>query len=371
MTKRFDDLDTAEDLDDVFGPVKQIEAGPGLSLVRDDDEEPILPSETPKQLARQQTVAAVQRVHEDASKFPRFPVLSLDRLAGSLAPGELWVIGGRPGNGKSLFVHNLLAWLIDQQVPAVILGTEQEPYELRIKQACVHAGVKPRLILKPEKSEIGTTAYELAQKDVQKSLWWLEAEPQCRYVAWANDEYIDRSSLIRWTQWGREMIGARVVIVDHLHHMRHSGGRSAWEELSETVHLAKDLAKGEGITVIAISQLRRATEAIQVYTPPALEDFAGAAAIERTANVALGLWRPLRTDLPIEDLRKLQQQAKLGHAADDRVYQPDVMAVRLLKDRLGDAPGRQTMVSVRAQRLEEIPERDQFVTAFGTAGPRP
>lgn len=342
--------------------------GPGLELVRQDDLDPD-PIDFDA-LAVDRRERAYARSLEDAAAFPRLGLRELHQLAGAFAPGELWVVGGRQGNGKSLFIHNLVMWLLQQRIPTVVLGTEQSDETLAIKQACVMARVPARTILKPDPEESGTTEWNARWIEMSRELDKLHGE-FAHLVTWATDEYIDRASLTRWTQCGIDGLGARVVIVDHLHHMRHGVGKNDVGELTETVHHAKSLAKKYQITVVCAAQIKRTQgEAIKAYTPPSAEDFAGASAIERTADVLLGLWRPLRTDLPVEELKELRAKAKMGHAAEDRVYQPNVMGVRLLKDRLGDAPGAQCMLAVDKGQLKAIPEKDRYVTDRQTPGPR-
>jgi KaiC/GvpD/RAD55 family RecA-like ATPase len=349
---------------------RRIDVGPGLELIRAEELD-VHPNPIDfDALAADRQMRAHARSLEDSSRFPRMPLPELHALAGALAPGELWMVGGRQGNGKSLFIHNFVWWLIEQEIPCVVLGTEQSDDTLAIKQACVMAGVPARTILKPDPSEQATTEWKLRHEAIAAELDRLHGE-YAHLVTWATDEFIDRGSLTRWTQCAMDEGRARVVIVDHLHHMQHGEGRNDVHELTQTVHLAKSLAKRYGITVVCAAQIKRTQgDTVKAYTPPAAEDFAGASAIERTADVMFGLWRPLRNDLPVDELRALQQKAKLGHAPEDRVYQPNVMGVRLVKDRLGDAPGAQCMLEVNKGRLRTIPEKDRYVTSFNANGPR-
>lgn len=72
--------------------------------------------------------------------------------------------------------------------------------------------------------------------------------------------------------------------------------------------------------------------------------------------VGLGLWRPLRTDLPITELREIIKRSKQGSKSQDQIYQPDTMGVRLLKDRLGSVPGKQALLHVgKGGRLSDDP----------------
>ena len=359
--------ETDDELDELFGPGDSARkaAGPGLELVRSAEDE--LPDRD--ELASQQFVAAVYRVHENTSQYPRFPLPSLHDLAGLVAPDELWVLAARQGNGKSLFCQNLTQWLIEQDVPTLYMGTEQDAEVLRIKQACVKMGVRQKLILKPTPEDKATTEYTLAAEAVQEGLKWLDSADVRRLLVYANSRYIDRATLAKWSRGGVKKYGVKCIIVDHIHHMKHGQGYNAVSELTESVHLAKDLACEMHVSMLVASQVKRPSgDAIKRYTPPDAEDLGGSSALERTADVALGIWRPLRTDLPVEELRKLQQGAKLGSQSEDRLYQEHAMGVRVLKDRLGDAPGKQCFLRVEKSRVLEIPERDRYTTRPGQPG---
>lgn len=363
-------LDTDDALDDVFGKVDRVqrtEAGPGLPPSRvtpdewgeasDEARAEQYADELPDGdvMAAAQTMAALHRLHEDTSSFPRFPLASLERLAGAHAPDEMWVVQARQSNGKSLFLQNWAHWLIEQGVPTLYMGTEQDAHVLRIKQACVKAGVNPRLVLKPRDEEKATTHWQAAWADVQEAARWLELDPKASQLYFANTRYISREILAKWVAGGVRKYGIKYVIVDHLHHMDHGPGKSPVEELTATVHLAKDLACRFHLGIMCASQVKRTGgDALKQFTPPDAEDAAGSSAIERTADVVLSLWRPLRTDLADDDLRDMRKAAQRGASGEDKVYMPGVMGVRLVKDRLGDAPGAQCMLRVDRGRIGEL-----------------
>lgn len=320
---------------------------PRLQVVRDE-----LPdSET---LAIGQSQGATDILHEDKSRYPRFTRLrGLHGLAGSMAPGEVWMAGARVGNGKSLFAQNVMDDFIGQQLPTLYVGTEQDPEVLRIKHACIRAGVSARLMLKPDEHEIHSTAYEGARDAVQRELQWLRQEAH-HLALFANCEYVNQTELRRWIVGGVEKYDIRCVIVDHIDQVAHGSGQNSVHELTATLQMIHGLMREHEMAALILSQLKRTIDPIRRYTPPEEQDFAGASGKERIASVMFGLWRPLRTDLGIKELRVLLADVKHGFKAEDRVYQPATMGVRLLKDRLGDVPGKQIMLYVgKGGRLDD------------------
>lgn len=317
-------------------------------------------------LAARQTKRAAERLAEDTEFYPRFSRLqSCHELAGSMAPGELWLFGARQGNGKSLFLQNLFDDLVgEQKIPTLYIGLEQEPHELRIKHACLRAGVPARLMLKPDKETKATREYRDAREQVDIELRWLDSPEVREFAFYCPTPYVNRVELARWTTGAVRKYGVQCVIVDHIDHMDHAGQGvrlDAVTELTETVKLSKSLAQRHEIPMLVASQIKRPGDRIEAHAPPQAEDFAGASAKERIANVILTLWRPLMTGKSPEELRALVQKAKLGLAGGDEIFQPGVMGVRVAKDRLGDAPGKQTMIRVERGRLY-----DRYARSLGS-----
>jgi hypothetical protein len=291
--------------------------------------------------------AGLELLQEDKSGYPRFRRLAgVHSLTGSLAPGEVWFIGARVGSGKSLFCQNLMDDLVQHGVRTLYVGTEQDAHVLRLKHACLRAGVSPRKILKPEDYETGTTAYASAVEAVGQEMEWLSSETICRVAMFANTEYVDRYELNAWIRGGMRKYRLQCVIVDHIDQVDHGDGRNPTSEATATVQLLHDLAREFQIPIVVASQLKRQADPLKRFAPPDEEDFAGTSGKERIASVMLGLWRPFRTDLNAKELRELLRTSKTGVSPENRVYQPDTMGVRLLKDRLGSAPGKQVMLYV-------------------------
>ncbi len=344
-------------------------SGRYISLMAEHTHEPEYGDDLPDAglLAIDQYNAGLDLLDEDKSAYPRFRRLSLvDAMTGSMAPAEIWMIGAKVGSGKSLFCQNLMDDLVEQGVPTLYIGTEQDAHVLKLKQACIRAGVYPRLMLKPRADEIGTTMYRMAEDAVKAEMAWLMSQPISRLALFANTDYVNRAELNEWIRGGVRKYGLRCVIVDHIDQVQHGPGMNPVSEITATVQLLHDLAREYQIPIIVASQLKRHSDPFKRYAPPDEEDFAGASGKERVASVLLGLWRPLRTDLEIKELRAMRDNAKQGSGAEDKLYMPNTMGVRLLKDRLGTAPGSQTMVHVeRGGRLSDDPIATHGITPRG------
>lgn len=303
---------------------------------------------TPEELALDQDEEARQSLYDDKSAYPRFLVPSLDELTGPFAPGEVVVIGAREGQGKSVFCLNLFDDMVRQQVPALYIGTEQAPKILKQKHACFCLGENPRALFKPTLAEIASGSHAELVARIDEGLRWF-LEPAVRRTAiYANTPHIDRATISQWVGGGVRKYGIRVAIIDHVDHVNHGEGRNPVHELTQTIRLALKLAKELDITVVMASQLKRSNDQITRYSPPDASDLAGASEKERSASLILGLWRPLRDDMSIDDVRKMIAAAKSGRGEEDQIYKPRAMGVKILKDRLGDAPGKRVELQLIA-----------------------
>lgn len=320
-------------------------------------------------LADSQHEAAVARLHEDKSEYPRFHHLeSVYDLTGSFAPEEVIMAGAEVQNGKSLFFQNLFDDLTDHQTATLYIGTEQSAEVLKIKHACIRGGIRQKLILKPTPEEIATGDYDRANEIVQEHLDWINS-PEMRSLAfYANTDYVNRAELKKWISGGVTKYGIQTAIVDHIDQIQHGEGQNSPHELAETVQLLHELARLHQMPVIVASQLKRRLDPIRKHSPPELDDFAGSSSKERISSIMLGLWRPLRTDLSLEELRDLKKNASAGATGQDKIYQESTMGVRLLKDRLGSVPGKQVMLHVgKGGKLSDDPSLTHGIRTGGFA----
>lgn len=311
----------------------------------------------PDVLSHEQHSDALDRLHEDKSGYARFQRLeTVHAMTGSFAPEEVVIIAADTEDGKSLLCQNLFDDLTDKQEKSTLyIGTEQSSPILKIKHACIRAGVRTKLMLKPETEDIGTPAYKLAVEAVEHELNFINTE--LRGVAfYATTEYVNRLELTKWISGGVKRYGIETVIIDHIDQMDHGDGRNAPQELTATVQHIHKLAREHQMPIIVASQIKRDRDPIRRHSPPDKHDLAGAAGKERIMAIGLGLWRPLRTDLSLEELRELKKSAARGSVGQDKIYQLNTMGVRLLKDRLGDVPGKQCFLHVgKGGKLSDDP----------------
>lgn len=307
------------------------------------------------EMADRQTTEAVYRLHFDRSRYLPFPWASVESIAGVMAPGELWTVAARTGNGKTTFLLDFFDRTVTgpHARPVLFVGLEQSPHELRIKWACLRVGVAPKLVLAPSDADVRSPAYTEAmgkvQEDlkVQSTLW--------KSAHFAATRRVNKHRLTQWTEWAADH-GCVAVIVDHVDRMEHGDGKNSFHEMSETIVLAKELAVKHELVMILASQVGRPNgDPLQRFTPPALHELRGAGTKEEESNAVLCVYRPLKPDVTEQDMKRVRQ----GLMQETQIYQPGTMAVRVLKHRLDGATlGRQCELLLDRGRLTERPIRD-------------
>lgn len=337
--------ETEKDFDEIM-PVPFQKSKPRLVT----DTGPSMP--TPGELNSGQVEEAVDRVDEDTSLYPRFPWAELDEVAGLMCPEDMWLIPGRTGNGKSLFCLNLFDRLVEAGRRVLYVGLEQSPKTLRIKWACMRAGVPPKQILAPRPEDKDSPAYQAARSLVKAELQWQKSEEVRRLAHFSTTRFVDRDGLIAWTDWAMQR-GCEIVIVDHIDRMQHGNSGNSFEDLSETVRLTKELAVHYRIVMLVASQVGRPKESLQRFMPPMLSEMRGAGTKEEEADAVLAVYRPLKKGTTEKQMTMVRQ----GLLEEHEIYEASKMAVRVLKHRLDGAQLGTAIMDVEKGRLISRPLR--------------
>jgi archaellum biogenesis ATPase FlaH len=274
----------------------------------------------------------------------------VDRLCGGIVAGWLYVVGARTSNGKTTLLLNLLSRLREDRVPTLYFGTEMAAEDLVKKWAALRLGLDELRVFENRLSEDERDALE------REIVYLLDAEE----VTFSTVTRLDLKRLaseIAWAFDARHGCAPRVIILDHLH--RISQDREELEQLTQEL---KNIATERKVAMIVAAQLNREKDAgaFDLYTPPSLNRYKGSAAIEENADVALGLFRPLRPGMTMSQRRAVQH----GECPVTDFAEPNTMGIVCLKHRYrGAAQGRFVSLVLRESRLES--------KSFAAAGAEP
>lgn len=213
-----------------------------------------------------------------------FPLM--DKKLSGLQPGQLIVVAGRPGMGKTSFALNIAEHVAVREGRVVaIFSLEMSRDQLGMRLLCAGAQV--------DSQNARTGA--LAEKDfysLADAMVPLEGAPI----------YIDDTAVIGPTEIMaklrrlRQQVGELgLVVIDYLQLMD-MGGRGEWraenrqQEISRITRSLKVAAKELQVPIVLLSQLSRATEKRE-NKRPMLSDLRESGAIEQDADVCMFIYR--------------------------------------------------------------------------------
>jgi replicative DNA helicase len=225
---------------------------------------------------------------------------ALDARTGGLKPGELTIIAGRPGMGKSA----LAAGIAEHLVFAERRHAYSVNLEMRERQQI------GRLMARGAGLDIRSTRALPTEADVEGA-----AAAAMRLHTDARRLHMDRATDLSVTQIRQRARrlhrrlrrdggeGLSLIVVDYLQLITPPAGeRNETAALTVISRGLKSMALELGVHVIALSQLNRSVED---RTPPRprLSDLRGSGSIEQDADAVLFLFRPdyyLGDDTPVE-----------------------------------------------------------------------
>lgn len=211
----------------------------------------------------------------------------LDALTHGLQPGQLIVIGARPGQGKSTVALDFLrSCALRHRKPAVLFSLEMSKSEIMLRLISAQAGVKL--------NDLRSSQY-LSDDD------WARIARMMADTAEA-PLYIDDSPNLTMMEIRakarrlKQKHGLSMVVVDYLQLM--TGGKSYQsreQEVADYSRSLKLLAKELEVPVVALSQLNRKAEE-RHDKKPQLSDLRESGSVEQDADMVILIHRPDATD---------------------------------------------------------------------------
>ena len=251
-------------------------------------------------------ITEAQRRGGDVTGVPT-GFIDLDRKTSGMHPGELYVIAGRPGMGKTAFVLNLAVNAARSHQVEVEGGVEasvEEPgwgvgfFSLEMPTEQLAA----RLLASESRVDVSKirngnlTEQDWNQLTEGASLLsrlpiWLDDTPALTLLDLRAKVRRLKAELER--EGGRRAKGLGLIVIDYLQLMqgrKDAGSRE--QEISELSRGLKGLSKEMGVPVIALSQLNRAVETRSTKDKrPQLSDLRESGAIEQDADAILFIYR--------------------------------------------------------------------------------
>lgn len=207
---------------------------------------------------------------------------SLDDVIGGLKPGQLVIVAGRPGGGKSVVGMDMArAAAIHRGVPTAVFSLEMTKTELMQRVFAAECGVNLTRIMNGGLHDEERARLHAGALRIRKAPMFVDDTAP-------NDLGSIRSTARRIQQRS----GLGLIVVDYLQLVRAAVARdSRHQEVGEVSSGLKLLAKELGVPVVAACQLNRNSES-RTDRRPALSDLRESGSLEQDADVVILLHRP-------------------------------------------------------------------------------
>lgn len=208
-------------------------------------------------------------------------IRQFDRHTGGLQGGELYIMAGRPGMGKTALMMTWALNIAMSGIPVGVFSLEMTAEEISIRLMA---------------SVSGTSGADMKMGKVGDFAPLMDAANVLTGIPlYIDDEGAQSAASIR--SRARRLVqkcGCRVIMLDYLQKMaappEYRGQREA--EVNHNVQALKNVAKELKIPFVCLSQLSRSVETRGGSKRPMLSDLRESGAIEQEADMVLFLWRP-------------------------------------------------------------------------------
>lgn len=208
-------------------------------------------------------------------------IRQFDRHTGGLQGGELYIMAGRPGMGKTALMMTWALNIAMAGIPVGVFSLEMTAEEISMRLMA---------------SVSGTSGADMKMGKVGDFAPLMDAANTLTSIPlYIDDEGAQSAASIR--SRARRLVqkcGCRVIMLDYLQKMaappEYRGQREA--EVNHNVQALKNVAKELKIPFVCLSQLSRSVETRGGSKRPMLSDLRESGAIEQEADMVLFLWRP-------------------------------------------------------------------------------
>jgi replicative DNA helicase len=209
-------------------------------------------------------------------------IYEIDKLmAGGMRGGDLVLLGGRPGQGKSSTLLTIADHNLEMGKSVLIFSPEMSHEQITSRLLIFHANVDPDALRQNKLIDGQFTHYTAAIEKLNK------------YHLFMNDQQnISPQQMRARCLEVQSRHGVDLVIVDYLQLMISERAReNRVQEVSYLSRSLKMLARELNVPVMAASQLSRAVEGREEKRPK-LSDLRESGSLEADADMVLFVWNP-------------------------------------------------------------------------------
>jgi replicative DNA helicase len=220
-------------------------------------------------------------------------LISLDSVTNGMCPGDLWIIMGRPGSGKTALMCNSILGQGRTNGASLIFSLEMKKVPLIERMLAMETGISSNDIRMGllDKSKIDTLSEAI--KKIKSYPIYIDANysGEMNYVLTTVRRY-------------KSLYNIKVVYIDYIQLLAERN-IDATNEIGRITRALKLLANELDITVVIGSQLNRGVEAREDKRPM-ISDMRQSGNLEEDADVVLGLYRDIMYNKKTADKKLLE-----------------------------------------------------------------
>jgi replicative DNA helicase len=272
-------------------PVEEI-ADEIIHLINKSKPKPQIPIISAGEAAKD-TYKRIERLAESDSHITGISTgfRDLDRNTSGWQNGDMIVLAGRPGMGKSVLGKDILE---KSNVPCLLVNLEMSTEQTQLRQL----------------SGIGKIQHDRIRAGRLKDNEWSALVDAINKLSAMPLYYIDTGhltagDLYMLIQYAIKKYGIRLVVVDYLQLM--TGAKENREQaIADISRTIKNTAKEFHIPIIALAQLNRSCEA-RPNKRPLLSDLRESGSIEQDADVVIFIYRDEMYNQPTDETRNVAE----------------------------------------------------------------
>ena len=210
-----------------------------------------------------------------------FPLM--DKMLSGLQGGQLIVIAGRPGMGKTSFAMNMVEYIgLTQKAVCLVFSLEMSADQLATRMLCSQARVDSQDARTGKIGTVEINKFAEAMKELSGTEIYID-----------DSASITPTEMLAKAQSLKKSKGLGLIAIDYLQLMQ-AGGRaeSRQQEVAQITRTLKIMTKELNVPILLLSQLSRASEKRDKKSRyPMLSDLRESGAIEQDADVVIFLHR--------------------------------------------------------------------------------
>lgn len=200
----------------------------------------------------------------------------LDNFTDGLQNGDMIVIAGRPGSGKSAFAAHVAQTQALRGIPAGFISLEMGTHQLGIRSLSSISQVEMWKLRKGIFADSYASVSDGLRKMSKLPIWFCFSASDSKSIEKTITAMVEEK-------------GCKLIILDYLQLVRSSNADSREREVAQVSNVLKNAARMNNIPVMALSQLNRGPE--KEKRRPILADLRESGAIEQDADVVMFLHR--------------------------------------------------------------------------------